>query len=300
MRMKNTFLRNLYAYRDGYILMAPFLIIFFVFTVWPVLFSLVISFTNYNAFEMPRFLGATNYVRLLFKDDIFRIALQNTIQYALIVGPVSYILCLFFAWLVNELEGKLRAVMTFVLYAPSIAGNVFIIWLVFFDGDIYGYLNSILQKLGFINSPVQWLRDPKYMMTIVIVVSLWMSLGTSFLTLRAGFTTIDKQYYEAAALDGLKNRWQELWFVTLPMMAPHLMLSAILAITGTFGAVGVATALTGFPSTNYATYMLAHQLQDYSAIRMERGYAAAIATIIFLLSFGANKLTHMFLRRVGK
>ena len=280
--------------------MAPFLLIFFTFTVWPVVFSMAMSLTNYNAFNFPRFVGIDNYINLFFRDDIFKIALQNTFQFALIVGPVSYILCLFFAWVINELQGPIRPIMTFVLYAPSIAGNVYVIWKVFFDGDIYGYLNSFLLKMGLEQSPQQWLSNPVYMMTIVIIVQLWMSLGTSFLTLRAGFTTIDKQYYEAAALDGMKNRWQELWFVTLPMITPHLMLSAILAITAAFGSAGVATELTGFPSTNYATHMLAHHLQDYNSIRMERGYAASIAMVIFFLSFGVNQLAQVILRRVGK
>ena len=294
------FLNDIIKYRSSYILMAPFLIVFALFTVWPVIMSLGISFTNFNAFESPQFVGMENYVKLFFQDDIFQIALQNTILFAIITGPVGYLLCLFFAWVVNELEGKLRAFMTFVLYAPTMVGNVFVIWLIVFDGDIYGYLNSFLTYFGFIREPIQWLSDPSYMMGVVIVVQLWMSLGTSFLTLRAGFTTIDRQYYEAAAIDGMKNRWQELWYITLPMMAPHLMLSAVLSITSAFASVTVATSLTGFPSTNYATHLVMHHLQDYALTRHERGYAAAIATVLFLLSFVCNKLAQKFLGRVGK
>ncbi|MPN48736.1 hypothetical protein SDC9_196348 [bioreactor metagenome] len=190
--------------------------------------------------------------------------------------------------------------MTLIFYAPSIAVNAFVVWLVIFDGDMYGYLNSALMSLGITNGPIQWLTDPTYMMGVVIVVQLWISLGTSFLTLRAGFNTVNPTYYEAAAIDGIRNRWQELWYVTLPMMTPHLALSAVLSITGAFASGNVAMIMTGFPSTNYATHMMVHHLLDYGTIRHERGYAAAIATVIFLLSVGTNKLVQRFLRRVGR
>ena len=292
--------KRIVSYRQAYLLMLPFLICFCLFTVWPVVYSLAMSFTNYNLFQRPEFVGFYNYYKLFFKDDIFQQAFQNTMLFAVITGPVGYVMCFFFAWVINELEPKFRALMTLIFYAPSIAGNVFVIWLVIFNGDAYGYLNSILLYLGVITSPIQWLSDPAYMMTAVIIVQLWISLGTSFLTLRAGFNTVDRAYYEAAAIDGIKNRWQELWYVTLPMMVPHLALSAVLSITGAFASGNVAQVLTGFPSTNYATHMMIHHLLDYGTIRQERGYAAAIATVIFLLSVIFNKLFQKLLGRVGQ
>lgn len=292
--------KRIVSYRQAYLLMLPFLICFCMFTVWPVVYSLAMSFTNYNLFQEPEFVGFYNYYKLFFKDDIFQQAFQNTMLFAVITGPVGYVMCFFFAWVINELEPKFRSLMTLIFYAPSIAGNVFVIWLVIFNGDAYGYLNSILLYLGVITSPIQWLSDPTYMMTAVIIVQLWISLGTSFLTLRAGFNTVDRTYYEAAAIDGIKNRWQELWYVTLPMMVPHLALSAVLSITGAFASGNVAQVLTGFPSTNYATHMMIHHLLDYGTIRQERGYAAAIATIIFLLSVIFNKLFQKLLGRVGQ
>ena len=287
-------------YREAYLLMLPFLVVFFVFTVWPVLLSIVLSFTSYNVLEMPRFIGWQNYVRLFVQDEIFSIAVKNTLLFALVTGPVSYILCLLFAWIINELPRRTRTIMTLVFYAPSISGSIYTIWLLVFDGDMYGYLNSFLMKAGFISDPIQWLKNPQYMMAVVILVQLWVSLGTSFLTMRAGFTTIDKQYYEAGAIDGVKNRWQELWFITLPMMAPHLMLAAVLAITASFGAEQVATAMTGFPSTDYATHTVMHHMRDYGSIRYERGYASAIASLLFLTSIGVNRIVQRFLRKVGQ
>jgi len=292
--------KEIYRKRVSYLMMAPYLVVFFLFVIWPVLYSLGMSFTSFNVFGDPKWIFADNYVKLLFKDDLFLTAMQNTILFAVITGPVGYILCLFFAWLVNELEGPMRAIMTTVLYAPSIAGNAFVIWRIFFDGDVYGYLNSILLQTGFVDEPIQWLTDPTYMMTIVIIVQLWMSLGTSFLTLRAGFNTIDRTYYEAAAMDGIRNRWQELWFITLPMMAPHLMLSAVLSITGAFGSGIVAAMLCGTPSTNYATYLMIHHLQEYATVRYQRGYASAIATVLFLICIVCNALAKKFLGKVGK
>jgi multiple sugar transport system permease protein len=287
-------------YREAYLLMLPFLVVFFVFTVWPVLLSIVLSFTSYNVLETPRFIGWQNYVRLFVQDEIFSVAVKNTLLFALVTGPVSYILCLLFAWIINELPRRTRTVMTLVFYAPSISGSIYTIWLLVFDGDMYGYLNSFLMKVGFISDPIQWLKNPQYMMAVVILVQLWVSLGTSFLTMRAGFTTIDKQYYEAGAIDGIKNRWQELWFITLPMMAPHLMLAAVLAITASFGAEQVATAMTGFPSTDYATHTVMHHMRDYGSIRYERGYASAIASLLFLTSIGVNRIVQRFLRKVGQ
>ena len=177
--------------------MLPFLLVFFTFTVWPVVMSMGLSFTTYNVFEAPRFLGFENYVKLFFNDSVFLTAMQNTFLLSIIVGPLSYLLSLFLAWMVNEFRNPWRTILTVVFYAPTLSNAVFTIWLIVFDGDIYGYLNSILLKMGLISDPIQWTRDPKYMMMVVIIVQLWVSLGTSFLTLRAGFNTVDRQYYEA-------------------------------------------------------------------------------------------------------
>ena len=194
----------------------------------------------------------------------------------------------------------MRSLLTLVFYAPSIAGNLFTIWLVIFDGDIYGYLNSLLLQFGFIKEPIQWLTDPAYMMAAVVVVQLWVSMGTSFLTMRAGFNTIDRQYYEAAAVDGVKNRWQELWYVTLPMMKPQLLFGAVMSITSAFSIHEVTVALAGFPSTEYAAHTMVNHMWDYGYQRFEMGYASAIAAILFLLMFVCRKLINLLLERVGR
>lgn len=298
-KLMNT-LEAMREHRASYVLIAPFMVIFFTFTVFPVVLSLILSFTYYNVLEFPKWIGWENYVNLFVNDELFSIALANTFKMAVIIGPVGYLMSLFFAWVVNELPGKMKAFMTLVFYAPSISGGAMTIWSYVFTGDMYGYLNAFLLRYGLIAEPIQWTKNTKYMMTIVILVQLWMSLGTSFLSLRAGFNTIDRQYFEAAAVDGIKNRWQELWYVTLPMMAPHLWLAAVLAITGSFGVGAVATALCGFPSTGYAVHTIMHHLQDYSSIRYERGYACAIATLLFAFSLGANRLVQKLIGKVGR
>ena len=283
----------------AYIMVAPFFILFFIFTVVPVLLSVVLGFTTFNMLEWPTFVFMDNYIRLFLDDEIFLIAIKNTLIFAAITGPGSYMLSLFFAWFINELSPKVRAVVTLLFYAPSISGNVYLIWTVIFSSDQLGYANAWLIKLGMIQKPILWFSDKNYIFPLIIAVELWTSLGTSFLTMIAGFQVVDKTLYEAGAVDGVKNRWQELWFITLPTMRPQLMLSAILAITGSFGFGGVITALVGFPSPDYCAHTIMHHLEDYGSTRFEKGYASAIATILFLMMVGCNLLVNKLLRKVG-
>ncbi len=286
-------------YKVAYAMIAPFFLLFFTFTVVPVLLSVVLSFTTFNMLEFPDFIFFDNYIRLFLDDDIFLIALKNTFVFACITGPVSYLLSLFIAWFINELKPKLRAFVTLIFYAPSIAGNVYLIWTLLFSGDSYGLVNSWLMRFGITDSPILWFQDTDYIFPLVIVVALWTSLGTSFLTFIAGFQVVDKSLYEAGAVDGVKNRWQELWYITLPTMKPQLMLGAILAITNSFGFGAVITALVGFPSPDYCVHTIMHHLQDYGGSRFEMGYASAIATILFIMMVGANALVTKLLRKVG-
>jgi len=286
--------------RVYYLFIAPFGIIFFIFTVIPVIISILLSFTYFNVLEPPKFIGWANYVKLLFSDDIFLIAIKNTFLFAAITGPIGYLMCLLFAWLINELPPKLRAFLTLLFYAPTISGQIYMIWTIMFSGDSYGYINGLLLKIGAILEPVQWFTDPKYMMPLVIVVVLWISLGTSFLAFIAGLQGIDKTWFEAGAVDGIKNRWQELWFITLPSMKPQLLFGAVMSITGSFGIGSVITALVGFPSTDYAVHTVVHHLEDYGGIRFEMGYASAIATILFFVMIASNRIIQKLLAKVGE
>lgn len=284
----------------AYAMVAPFMILFTVFTVFPVLLSIVISFTDFNLLEMPHFVFMQNYITLFFDDDIFLIAAQNTFVFAVIVGPASYLMSLMVAWFINELSPKVRAVVTLIFYAPSISGQVYLIWGTLFSGDSYGWVNGTLLNLGLISEPIQFFQNADYVMPLCIVVSLWTSLGTSFLSFIAGLQGIDRSLYEAAAVDGIRNRWQELWYVTLPTMKPQLMFGAIMSITSSFGFGGVVTALCGFPSVDYAAHTIMHHLEDYGGQRFETGYASAIAVVLFAIMIGANVLVKNMISKVGR
>lgn len=284
-----------------YGMMAPFLIIFFTFTVLPVLMSLFLSFTSFDMLNAPKFIGLDNYTYLLLQDDVFLIALRNTMILAVIVGPVSYAAAFIFAWLINELPPKIRWILTIVFYAPSISGSAFLLWQLIFNGDMYGYLNAFLISMNLIDAPILWLKTPQYALPIIIIVQLWLSLGISFLSFVAGLQTVDKTLYEAAAIDGIRNRWQELWYITLPQMLPQLMFGALMQITASFGIGAVSTSLLGFPSVEYSGHTIITHLMDFGAgsQRMELGYASAIATILFIIMMVANLLVQKILRRVG-
>ena len=285
--------------RKSYLFLAPFGIIFIVFTIIPVLVSIYLSFTYYNILQPPQWIGWDNYVKLLFNDDVFLTAIKNTLLFAVVTGPVGYIASFFMAWLINEQGRMMRVLLTFILYAPSLSGQIYIIWQVFFSGDAYGYANGLLMKLGWIDEPVQWLTDPTYMMTVVIIVMLWMSLGTSFLVFIAGLQTLPRSYYEAAMVDGIRNRWQELWYITLPLMKPQLMFGAVMSITNAFAVFDQISSLVGFPSTDYAAHTIVAHLVDYGTIRFEMGYASSIATLLFLIMVGCNKGVQKLLQKVG-
>ena len=286
-------------YLEDYLFLLPYLLIFVVFTVLPVFISVGLSFTYFNVLEMPKWVDVSNYIQLLLDDEIFLLALKNTLFLALITGPVGFFLSIGLAWLVNEFGPKLRSFLTLLFYAPVISGGAYMIWQIIFSGDSYGYLNGILLNLGIIYSPIQWLTDSDYMMAAAIVITLWMSFGAGFLSFIAGFKNIDTRLYEAAAVDGIKNRYQERWYITLPEMKPQLMFGAVMSITGSFGMGDVITGVFGYPSTNYALHTLVHHLQDYGNIRFEMGYACAIAVILFLLMIGANQLVQKVLRKIG-
>ena len=284
----------------AYAMIAPYMLIFTLFTVVPVALSMVISLTNFNLLEVPDVVWLDNYIRLFLDDDIFILACKNTLIFAMIVGPVSYLMSLMVAWFINELPPKIRALVTLVFYAPSISGQVYLIWGTLFSGDSYGWVNGILLDLGIIAKEIQWFQNASYVMPLCIVVALWTSLGTSFLSFIAGLQGIDRSMYEAGAVDGVRNRWQELWYITLPSMKPQLMFGAVMAITSSFGFGGVVTALCGFPSVDYAAHTIMHHLDDYGSQRFEVGYSSAIAVVLFAVMIGANMLVKKVLSKVGQ
>jgi multiple sugar transport system permease protein len=285
--------------KTAYFMIAPFMILFFIFTIIPVFLSLVLSLTSFNMLQWPKFVFLDNYVTLFLDDDLFITALKNTLIFAAVTGPASYIISFVVAWFINELPPKIRAVVTLVFYAPSIAGNVYLIWTTIFSSDSYGLMNGFLLQMGVIDSPILFFQNAKWVMPLCIAVALWTSLGTSFLAFIAGLQGINKSLFEAGAIDGIKNRWQELWYITLPSMKPQLMFGAIMSITGSFNFGGIVTALAGNPSVDYVAYTLQHHLEEYQNNRWEVGYASAISFILFLMMIGMNVVITKLISKLG-
>ena len=280
--------------RFYYLLLLPFLLMFVVFKLIPVLSSVVLSFTDFNMVQAPNFNGISNYTRLLFSDDVFMKAFKNTLVFALVTGPVGYILSFVIAWLINNFKGRTRSIFTFFVYSPVLGGNIYFIWTYIFSADSKGLLNSFLMNLNIVQSPVEWLSDTRYNFYICIIVVIWMSFGAGFLSFISGLQSLDPVYYEAAALDGLRNRWQELYYVTFPQMGPQLLFGAVTSIAGAF-AIGAQNAvLTGNPSTDYSTHTLILHMQDYATVRYELGYASAIAVVLFLIMV----ISYWFINRI--
>lgn len=281
----------------SYLMMFPWLLAFGTLTLIPILTSVGFSFTYYNMLQSPRWIGFSNYLRLFLEDDVFLIAIRNTILFALITGPLGYLVSFFVAWLINDLRPRIRAVLTLLFYAPTLAGNVYFIWLLIFSSDSYGLLNSRLLQIGIIRETIFWLTDPRYNMVASIVVLLWLSLGAGFLAFVAGFQQLNPSLFEAGAIDGIRNRFQELRHITLPQMIPQLLIGAILAIAGAFAVGYQLMALTGFPSTDYSTHTVVLHIYDFGYLRFEMGYASAIAVILFIVM---ASLWHAINRRLGK
>ena len=284
----------------SYLFMGPWLLVFLFFTVVPVFISLFIGFTSFDIVRMPKFTGIENYIRLLLDDDVFLIALKNTLLIALVTGPAGYLLSFVLAWLISDLGPRSRSVVTLMLYTPALSGNIYFIWQFIFSDDSVGLVNSFLTSLHIIKDPVYWLTDTKYNLWVCIVVILWMSMGAGFLSFVAGFMQLDRSLFEAAAIDGIRSRWQELWYVTLPQMGPQLLIGAVLTISGSFAVGYQNAALTGFPSTDYSTHTLLLHIVDYGGIRFEMGYASAIATVLFILMLAVWAGINRFLKIIVK
>lgn len=285
--------------RSGMIMMSPFLILFFVFTILPILSSVVLSFTSYDMISPPTFNGIANYVKMFSRDDMFPSVLKNTLILAIITGPIGYILSFTLAWMINELNRGMRTLLSFLFYAPALSGNVYMIWQVLFSGDSYGYINSALMSLGLISDPIQWFKTPEYAMTIVIIVQLWMSMGVSFLANISGLQNVNPEMYEAGCIDGVRNRWVELWYITLPSMKSILLFGAVMQIQSSFSIGTVTTALCGYPSVNYSTDTLVTLLSDVGTSRYEMGYASALSVFLFAMMAVTRVVVGKLLDSVG-
>ncbi len=292
--------QEIVANKMSYFLLTPFVLCFILFTVLPVVVAIILSFTNFDMLGTLEFVGIKNYVRIILDDEVFMISLRNTLILALMTGPFGYVVSFGLAWLINELSPVLRTVATIAFYAPVLSGQAYTIWSYIFSSDRYGLVNGILISLGIQDTPTAWLADPKYIIPVVIIVSFWMSLGTAFLAFIAGLQGLDKSLSEAAAVDGIRNRFQELWYITLPQMLPQLLFGAVMQVISAFSVGDVSATLAGNPSPSYAGHTFLLHISDFVGARYELGYACALATILFLMMYFSNKFVSKILNSVGR
>ncbi len=282
------------------ILLFPFMLLFFMFTILPILSSLGLSFFDYDMVSKPIWSGLSNYLRMFTGDKTFLIVLKNTMIMAVITGPVSFLIAFILAWSISEFSPVVRTFLAFLFYAPALVGNAYYIWQIAFSGDSNGYVNSLLLSFGLINEPIVWFKNISYNMTIVLIVQLWMSMGVSFLSNIAGIQNVSPDLYEAGAIDGIRNRWQELWYITLPSMKSILLFGAVMQIQASFSIGAVVTALAGYPSVNNSVDTIVTYLTDIGTMRYEFGYAAAISVVLFLIMIFVRVVVGNLLNLLGK
>lgn len=302
MPMSNTLRKWLHNEGNAYAFLFLYAALFTIFIVIPVVAAISLSFTFFDTIQPPRYIGLRNYITLVTQDDIFmRYVLPNTIQFAVIVGPGGYALAFLLAWMLAQLPRLPRTLFALILYSPSMTASVAmaVVWRTLFSGDQTGYLNGFLMSLGLIAEPIQWLQSPQYLMTIMILVTLWSSMGIGFLAMLAGILDISPELYEAAALDGLKSRWQEIFYITIPAMKPQMLFGAVMAIVGTFQAGAIGVVLSGSnPTPQYAGQLIVNHIEDYGFLRYEMGYAAAVSVVLLLMVwFFARLANRLFLTR---
>ena len=279
--------------------LAPYVILFAVFIIIPVIIAIALSFTYFNTIQTPEYVGLRNYIELLTRDDVFmQHVLPNTIKFAFIVGPVGYLMSFILAWMLAQIPHRPRTIFAIILYSPSMTAGIAmaVVWTVMFSGDATGYINSLLLGWGVVQEPLQFLTSPQYLMNIMILVSLWSSMGVGFLAMLAGILNIDQTLYEAAYMDGMKNRWQEIFYITIPSMKPQMLFGAVMAVVGTFTVGAIGVALSGAnPTPQYAGQLMVNHIEDFGFIRYLMGYASAVSVVLLIMIYSISKVTFSLL-----
>ncbi len=282
------------------LMLAPFSIFFFLFTIIPIISSLLLSFTSYDLLSTPKFIGIENFIRMFVQDEVFGTVIKNTLVFSVVAGPIGFLLSFILAWFVNEFSPMGRTILSFMFYSPSLVGNAYFIWKVLFSGESYGYLNSLLLSMGVTTEPILWLKTPQYLMPIIIVVQLCQSMGISFLSNISGLQNVSADLYVAGSIDGIKNRRQGLRYITLPCMSHMLLFSAVMQIQSSFSVSAIAIELAGFPSTQHAVDTIVSHMTDVATVRFEFGYASSIALILFIMMFSTRMIIGKVLSLIGR
>jgi multiple sugar transport system permease protein len=275
--------------RTTVIFLLPYVSMFCIFIVLPVLVAIFLSFTYFNGVSEIQFTSFNNYIFIFTQDQYFmRTILPNTILFAIIVGPGGYVLSFLLAWVLSQLPTLPRTIMTLIVYSPSMTSGIAmtVLWKIIFSGDEQGYLNSLLLRLDMISEPIQWLQSGDYLMPVMIIVTLWGSMGVGFLAMLSGILSINRELYEAAYLDGISNRFQEIVYITVPAMKNQMLFGAVMAIVNSFTAGAIGVQLTGSnPTPNYAGQMIVNHIDDYGILRKELGMSAALSVILLIIVY---------------
>ena len=276
-----------------YLFVLPYFSLFAVFVAVPVAIAVGLSFTNFNAIQTPSFVGIKNYIELFLQDEVFiRYVIPNTVKFAVIVGPGGYVLSFLLAWALSQVTRLPRTVMALIIYSPSMtAGTTMtVIWQVLFSGDQLGYINNMLMRLGVITEPIKFLQSTTWLLPVMIIVALWSSMGVGFLSMLAGLLNIDPSVYEAAHIDGIRNRVQEMFYITIPSIKPQMLFGAIMAIVNAFKQSAIGVQLSGSnPTPNYAGQLMVNHISDYGFIRYEMGYACAVSVVLLIIIWVFSK-----------
>lgn len=279
-----------------YLFISPYVILFTLLILLPVIVAIILSFTYFNTVQFPEFVGFQNYIDLVMGDTVFlQNALVNTLLYGVIVGPIGYMLAFFLAWMISQVTRRMRTIYTVIIYSPSITGPIMMgtVWRVLFSGDELGYLNYYLLEWNIIKEPIQFLQEPTILFVVMIFIGIWSSMGVGFLAMLGGLLNIDRTLYEAGAIDGIRNRWQEVFYITIPSMKPQMLFGAVMAIVGTFNTAGLAAELSGgSPPPQYSGWLVVDHAQDFGFVRYELGYASAVTVVLLIIVVLFNKISY--------
>lgn len=278
------------------LMLMPYVLLFSIFIALPVAVAITLSLTSFNVIQTPDPIGLLNFINIFTQDEVFlKYVLPNTLMYAIIIGPGGYILAFILAWMLAQIQKAPRTIIALAIYSPSMVGGVFIsvVWRTLFSGDESGYINALLMSWDMIDRPIQFLQSPEYLMNIVIVVALWSSMGVGFLAMLAGILNGNEELYEAAYIEGIRNKFQEVMYVTVPMMKPQMLFGAVMSIVGTFTNGYIGVALSGSnPTPQNAAQLITNHIDDFGFIRYEMGYAAALSVVLLIMIWVFSKVAY--------
>ncbi len=281
----------------GWLFVSPALIGFGIFTFGAILYSLYLSFTDYDMFGIPEWVGLENYIKAFTNDEYFYQYFGNTFYFAIVLVPVVLVISLFLAILINKKVGKLTKAYRVALFLPSITSTVAVsmVWLWIFNPDM-GILNNFLTAIGFHNPPM-WLSDPEWSKPALIIMRVWQMSGYYMLLFLAGLQTIPETLYEAAEVDGASS-WQRFTRITVPMLSNTTFVVVILLIIESFNMFESIFVMTeGGPLGSTSTIMYYIYEQGFMSYNM--GYASALAWIFFALILVFTLIQFRFRREQG-